>query len=752
MSGKKSNLATLLACIPAFNKELQDAILKDFSIDLEKVYIRKGKYLFKQEDLSDDMYFIIEGILQVSITQEDGRETDMVKLGHGEIIGEIGFLMRGKRSAHVRAIQDTQLIKLSKRVFERIADKYPEVVQIMAGIMQKRLQQNQMLSCLPNLFSTLDETIFQEIKSHFEGVHLHANQFLFKQGDFAENIYILISGHLRAVVEDKEGNEKVLNEIERGEIIGEMALITEQPRSASVYAIRDSKLIKCSNKNFLEQIIKKYPMVMKDISKTLIKRLRTSEGTLPTVYKTINIAVVSAGSNARLTDFATRLADALSHFNPTLHLSVNRLNSFLGVKGIATISQDDPRNIWLTTWLDEQETKYGFIIYEADTTTSPWTSLCIRHADQILLIADATSNPELNEIEKLLLSPQNSITKARRTLVLVHPNETKMPTRTMDWISVRQVERHYHICWDTKADFSRLARILNGRAVGLVLSGGGARGFAHIGVMRALTEANIPIDFIGGTSMGANMAAHYAMGFDFETIVRINREALVESKPFRDFTLPLISIIKGHKFKRKAIESFGNTHIEDLWTSCFCVSCNLTTAEVVIDRYGLLWKAVLSSSSIPGILPPVLDDKNSILVDGGIINNIPADVMRRNFEAGTVIVVNVSPTKDLTFEQKEFPSPWKVLAERVLRKKKKLSVPNIINIMMRTAEVHGVHTVRSAEMDADICLEPPVEKYGLLQFEAIDKIIDTGYQYTKRKIEGLKDEESLEKIINSRIS
>lgn len=744
MSEKISNIATLLAHIPALNKELQDAILKDFSIELEKVRIRKGKFLFTQENLTDDMYFIIEGLLQVSIKLEDGIENDIAKLGPGETIGEIGFLIRGKRSVHVRAIQDTQLLKLSRKVFERISDKYPEVFQIMVGIIEERLKQNQMLSCLPKLFRTLDKTMFRDIESHIEWVHLHGNQFLFKHGDDAENIYILVSGHLRAVVEDKEGNEKVLNEIERGEIIGEIALITGEPRSASVYAVRDSKLIKCSNKNFYEQIIKKHPLVLKDISKTLIKRLRQSEETLPMSSKIINIAVVSVGSNTRLTDFANRLSDALSHLNSTLYLSSHRINSLLGVKDIANTSPYDPRDIWLTTWLNEQEAEHVFIIYEADTTTSPWTRRCIRQADQILLLADATSNPELNEIEKSLLSPQNSTTKARRTLILVHPNEIKIPTRTMDWLSVHQVEHHYHIRWDTRTDFSRLARILSGRAVGLVLGGGGARGFAHIGVIRALEEANIPIDMVGGTSIGAIISAWYAMGFDYETIVRLSRNLIVESKPFRDFTLPLISIIKGHKFDRIVKEQIGDIRIEDLWTSYFCVSCNLTTSSVLINRYGLLWKAIRSSCSIPGIFAPLLDN-NCLLVDGGIVNNLPGDVMR-NFKAETVIVVDVSLKKDLTFDQKMFPSPWKVLAELILPNKKKIKVPNIINIMMRSIEVNSIQQAKSIKMNADIYLEPPIEKFGVLQFEAIDEIIDAGYQYTKRKIEGLKNAGALKKI------
>ena len=287
----------------------------------------------------------------------------------------------------------------------------------------------------------------------------------------------------------------------------------------------------------------------------------------------------------------------------------------------------------------------------------------------------------------------------------------------------------------TAGDFGRLARCLSGRAVGLALGGGGARGFAHVGVLRALKEAGVAIDLIGGTSMGAVVAALHAMGLDCQAMLRMAHDLFLAEKPYREFTLPMISLIRSRRLDRVVRRTYGDTRIEDLWLSYFCISTDLTAAEMVTHDRGPLWRAVRASSSLPGVFVPVVDEGH-LLVDGGVMNNLPGDVMRARC-GGRVIVVNVSPEQELSVPWKQFPSPWKLLWDRILRFKRRARVPSILDVLMRTIVASSDHRAEQVKADADLYLHPPVARYGLLEFAAYEEITEAGYQYAKETLEEL---------------
>ncbi len=744
MSIQEKNLMASLACIQDQYKDLYDALRKESPVDLEKIVINKGELLFKQGDKADALYIVIKGLLQASVTQEAGRSVELSKMGPGELVGEIGLIVGGAHSADIRAVQDSQVMRLSASVFEKILGKYPDVVPKIVAVVRRRLRRSQLVAALAKLFGTLDDAMVQDMDTWGKWISLKSNEFLFRKGDEGDGMYIVVNGRLRAVTEDESGKERVLNEIERGESVGEIALITGEDRTASVYAIRDSELVKISKSEF-EQIAAKYPQLMKSISQVLIHRLRKSEGVSTKIGTAMNVTVIPVNPDVPVSDFAGRLAAALSPFGPCLHLSSQRLSGLLGLRMIEKYSQDNLLSNRLAVWLDEQETNYRFIVYEADRTPSSWTEQCLRQADQILLIAEARTKPALGEIEAALLQPAKRKTSARQTLVLSHPDGSTLPSGTLHWLSERHVDAHLHLRWNTDGDFGRLARMLGGCAVGLVLGGGGARGFAHIGVIRALKEAGIPIDIVGGTSMGSIISAEQALGWDHEEMLSVNRENFIKEKPLRDYTLPLLSIIKGKKFNALAKKVFGEFFIEDLWIDYFSVSSNLTTSEMTILRKGPLWKAVRASSSLPGVFPPFLHGTN-LLVDGAILNNLPGDIMR-NLATGPIIVSDVSPHKDLSFDRQEFPSPWRVLERKLSPFKKSIKTPNIMDILMRTAEISSDYRAVVAERTADLYLRLPVEQYMLLEFKALEKAAETGYRYTKKKIENIRNEPAFQKIL-----
>ncbi len=395
----------------------------------------------------------------------------------------------------------------------------------------------------------------------------------------------------------------------------------------------------------------------------------------------------------------------------------------------------------MTAWLDEQESHHQFLIYETDGTDSPWAQRCLRQADEILLVADSGSDPALGLVEKSLLGRKDGISKARQTLILLHPDSSRLPSGTSRWFSGRNIQRNFHIRLNTENDFGRVARCLGDAAIGLVLGGGGARGLAHIGVVRALREAGVPIDMIGGTSMGAVMASLVAMDQDWDQMLETNREAWLRDKPHKEYSLPFISLIRSRRLDSMAQKIWGGVDIEDLWISFFCISCNLSTSATVIHERGSLWKAIRASASLPGVFVPVLSDGN-ILVDGGLVNNLPGDIMRER-ACRTLIVVDVGSEQEFTFKLPEFPSPWQFLRSRILPFAARIEVPHIVDVLIRTTDVSSSQKARDVKRNADVCLRPPIDAYGVLQFESLDEIAEVGYRYAKAKMEELRGDESL---------
>lgn len=716
-------------------EKFSETILQNLIADMQWVRLRKGETLFRQGEPGEFLYLVFHGRLQVTITKKDGSEVVVAEVGPGKPLGEIQFLSGGTRTANVYALDDTELLKLSKTAFDRLTEQNPKILHQMAEIIRQRLRRDQLVTMLPNLCGPVDTVMLQDIEDETEWLYLPQGKELFQQGEPGDSFFLVISGRLHATVQGKKGNERVVGEVRRGETVGEMAMFTGEKRSATVYATRNSELVKFSKQAF-ERIIALHPNIMMQMTQTIIKRLQKTHASSQIINPVMNIAVVAASPEVPLTDFANHLVTALSAFGKTLHLHSKRLDSLLGVPGIAQTPEDAPNNIRLAAWLDEQETQYRVVVYETDMFPSPWTKRCIQQADRILIVAQANANPTPGKIERTLLGQGKSMTEAQRTLVLLHSDGDRLPSDTRQWLTVRQVETHFHLRWGRIPDFERLARFLGGKAIGLVLGGGGARGCAHLGVIRALQEADIPIDMIGGTSIGAAIAALYAMGLDYENMRRLNRKIWIDSKPFNDYTLPVMSLIKGRKFENVAKMVYGNTLIEDLWVNYFCVSTNLTTTEEVIHREGSLAKALRATASLPGIAVPLVDG-NNLLVDGGVLNNLPIDVMW-DLCGGSVIAVNVSPEKDLSVDYDQFPSPWKLLWDRVFGSQKSHNVPNILDLLMRTTMVGSIHKTNAVKIEADLYLQPPVDQFKLLDFKALDKIVAVGYEYAKKKLEGWK--------------
>lgn len=428
---------------------------------------------------------------------------------------------------------------------------------------------------------------------------LPAGYLLFEAGSDPDGVYLLASGRLGVKTPLKSG---LTAEIERGELVGEAGWLLETARSAQVVALRDSELLLIPNAQ-LDRIAARSTHFSLALARLCARRLRHSNRQEYRPKRAHIFALVPNSIELDVADLATRLVDELSK------------------TGRTELVWDARATTHTATWFNRIEEANDYVVYVANWAASGWTRQCCRQADVILMAAPAGGS--------VMPWPAGIVESAmargaRVELALVHQGSID-PGSSAPWLKTLPIRLHHHIV--EPADFSRVARLLTRRGVGLVLSGGGARGFAHLGIIRALREAKMPIDFLGGASIGAIIAAGVAMGWSDEEMQLRYHRSFVLTNPVNDYTFPFLALTRGKKVSRLLEREYGSALIEDLRYPYFCVSANLTTGRLFEHRSGVVAQALRASVAIPGVMPPVFHD-DGVLVDGAAINNLPVDVMQ----------------------------------------------------------------------------------------------------------------------------
>jgi predicted acylesterase/phospholipase RssA/CRP-like cAMP-binding protein len=696
------------------------------------VTLASGEKLFTQGDPGDSLYVLHKGRLGVRMHLPTGGYTELDELYAGVTVGEMALITGQPRVATVFALEASELVQFSRAGFDRLAASHPEVVKSITEAIIPRLLRTQLADALTNLFGPFEKSALHELQAAVEWRHVAPGTLLFQQGDLGDGLYIVINGRLRAVTSTPDGSERVLGEVGRGECVGEIALLTGEPRMATVYAVRESDVVRLSHELFA-RLLERYPQAMLQIARLVARRAQQPVRKPSTPNAVTNIVLLPAGPDVPLTAFAQRLEAALSSYDSAIYLDAQRFDNAIGKDGAAQTPEHDPANLALLGWFSQHATRYRYSIYLADYSWTEWTRRCLHQADRLLIVGQAGADPTPGPMEQALADVS---VKARPELVLLHPDDAERPTNTLAWLTPRDVFTHHHLRLGNRSDIGRLVRRLTGRAVGLVLGGGGARGHVHSGVIRALHEAGIEVDMIAGTSMGAVVGGAYAVGNSWQQLVQIAAD-FSSRKKLVDLTLPLVSFAAGKKVTRFYQHLYGDLQIEDLWQPFFCMSSNLTRAEPLCHQRGSLWAAVRASSAIPGIFAPVLHENGDVLVDGGVMNNFPLDIMREQYEAGVVIGVSAAPTQDKSrnYSFGSSVSGWRVLLGR-LGLAKKVRVPALLGSMMRTIELNSVYVSRSPTFRslADVIIQPPVEQFRVLDFDAHAAIIEAGYQAAREQI------------------
>jgi len=557
--------------------------------------------------------------------------------------------------------------------------------------------------------------------------------WLFRQGDDGDALYLLVRGLMQVWIDSgnpDDPGQRLVAEVMPGEIIGEVGLLAGGKRSAGIRAVRDSLLLRMDTGAF-DRLGRQRPALIRQIAGGIATRLRDRTAGASRVrhrFRTITLLPLDSGPAAR--NLADRLAGALTPADSTLVLSSDRLDALgapqLPPEPTAEISHD------MLEWLAGTEDRHRFLIYVADPGNTAWTHLALRHADLILVVGNAARDAAIRPWERALFAAP-SPPVARRALLLMHDGNPDSLTGTAAWLDGRDLDFHLHLREGSTADFERLARVLSGTSLGLVLGGGAARGFAHIGVYRALCEAGRPVDWLGGASIGAIMAAAIAIGGSPERVIAIVRECFVGGKPFSDFTIPVLSLLRGRRMER-LLARHAPMNIEDLPLPLFCLSSNLGLGRLQLHERGPVALALRAGASLPGVFPPAVVD-GQLTIDGGILDNLPVDEMLRR-PVGQVVAVDLTAPRSFDVDYDFVPSPWAVLAGRLLPFAPRYRVPGFMSAMLKATEIGTMQKVAASGRRADLLIKPPVGRFGITDVRSFDRIVAAGYTHAREVLAG----------------
>lgn len=571
-----------------------------------------------------------------------------------------------------------------------------------------------LLETIP-LFASLDDDELSSVHDRCSRVRIAAGDWLVREGDGAEALFVVVHGRLEAV--GPGATDKAMS---RGHVIGEIGMLTGQARSVGVRALRDSELLALSKEEF-DNLADAHPAWLRQAAQIVVDRL-TSANQQPEPERVLTITMFRLDDALGSSEAVHGVVEMLTAAAPTIWRSAN----------------DAPPVEERARWSHELEGGYRYVLFDAGSGDEAWKRWCLRQSDRMVLVAAADRPPTT-------LPPVVAGEIARRdggvdvVLVLSHPAWAARPRDVVGWLDAIRPRSHLHVRRGNQADIARVARIVTDRGIGLVLGGGASRGFVHLGALDALEETGIPVDAVGGTSVGAIVGALKAIDLGSDGRKRLADE-FVGSVNVLVPTLPILSFSSARRIRQllESHEYFDDLLIEECWLPFFSISANLTRAAPVVHEHGSLATAVRASLSLPGVFPPVRQGQD-FLVDGGVLNNLPVDVMRNRLRGGSVIAVDLSVAVEVgaPSDYRETPSGWSLLADR-LRGRERQALPLAIGVLVRAKDLAAIRAQREilANHAPDVLIHPQIAGYGMFDFKGAQGLMDVGYHETISQLEG----------------
>ncbi|PRY85986.1 cyclic nucleotide-binding and patatin-like phospholipase domain-containing protein [Mongoliibacter ruber] len=571
---------------------------------------------------------------------------------------------------------------------------------------------------LSNLFGEVEEAILREIFESGVVRQIDTGDYLFKQGEGQNELFIVLSGRLRAI-QEAEGKSVILGDIAEGEPVGEIALFTNEPRMASVMAVRKSSVLEI-NQNHYRNIVSKSPDFAAALTRFVINRLRRNVLQQHVEAAPKNIALIHLQPQDDLTDFLFDLKDQLQ-------------KDFLATK---LHKQGDVPTERL---FESLESHKGTNLMYCSGQDQEWTKHCLLYADLVLVVSDFDTDREIHEVEAAHGLYQGHILNKKTFLLLLHPEGSTKPSGTQAWLRERPVNLHLHIRRNHKKDLRRLSRMLTNKAVGLVLGGGGTKGYAHVGAVKALLNAGLEVDFVGGTSAGAiyGLAMTYS-DFDFDKIDQICKQSAVQEDGVNDFFLNIFSNKAKTGTEDFIQKLFGEQDLEDLWINSYCVSTNISNSEVRVHNKGKIREQVQASFALPGVFPPVVID-DQVYVDGGVSDNLPVDPMYR-YPIKHIIAISLNGSEPEDVDSENFAKKWEKLKDS-FGKNKKYDSPVLTSVLVNSMTLNSRQKEEITKSKVSLYFEMNLRAVSLLDDSKWEKVVKKGYEQTRDFLAELSVEE-----------
>ena len=580
------------------------------------------------------------------------------------------------------------------------------------------------------LFHELEPESLIDLAQFCSVKHLQTGHQLYDLDDLPLHVYIIAHGRVKLTT-----RTNLSTYLGRHEIVGEMGVISNQPHHGRVIATRDTCLIEIPQQQFTA-FLQKHPQVLFAVSQMIIARSQPELQHIHAMSHSRTLSIIPISMQIPAIHLAEQLTEHLKRWPNVRVVTAAHVDALFGEGFSQTKLDYSSEDLKLRQWLAILEEKHCYVLYAADRPDDEWAKRCLHQADRILILAEANQSPIHSPLVDVLnqYDWQNPI-----ELVLLRSEGDPSPY-TLQWKKLYCAQAHYFIHPWSETDIRAIARQITSQGLGLVLGGGGARGFAHIGLIRALEQLHIPIDIVGGTSMGAFISALVACGFDSVEMKHIAYETFVARNYLNDYTMPKVSLIRGQRFHACLQAIFGHRRIEELKQTFYCISTNLSTGEAVIHDQGELATWVGTSMSVPGVAPPVAWHEN-LLCDGGVINNLPTDVMQ-NLERGAIIASNVSSHDDIRVPGIGLNEPdqsallnWnKIIKDKLLR------APRLAEILMRTATLASDTMIQAAAIErANLHIRMTIDGIGMFDWHRLDELVERGYEHALETLVPIRD-------------
>jgi len=525
------------------------------------------------------------------------------------------------------------------------------------------------------LLGALSPRLQEDLVEAAGATRLPAQEWLFHEGDAGDRLFVVRSGRLRVVAEREGG--RTLRLLGPGAVLGELAVLTGAPRSAAVQAVRDADLLEIDGERF-QELLHRSPELGAGLATALAAQIQRGGTVEPAETPPAVVTVASVEDVAG--DRAWRaLEEAFAELGETVALG--------GPDATDTEPWDWGRAV------GELEQRNEYVLLRTPLDRSEWSRFCLRQADRVLVVTNAAPPPS-----------DVPLPESCDVVFLESPTVDDVAA----WTQRAGLRAHHIVPLETqlRETAGRIARRLTGQSLGLVLSGGGARAFSHIGVLQALEAEGLVVDRFGGTSMGAFVGAMAALGWTPETMVDVCRREFAHRAPFSDYTFPRHALIRARRAASMLRRQFGELALEQLTRPLFTVSADLLSSSMVVHRTGSIVDAVGASMAIPGLAPPV-SQPSRLLVDGGVLNNLPIDVMTFE-EPGAVVAVDVMRRRE---DAASGRSP---------------GIPTILETLSRATVLGSIERAETNRALADLLVTPDVQDVSLRGFRNLDRIVEAG--------------------------